>query len=215
METHGRCPMNGSSRRWPDGFRNDGSLWRLVEIACLTYLLFIIHMRYMHTTYHLLQDWLSCWVHIFLSQRLGRMRILIESDRNDIKKGVWWTPRLIGVILSETLMCDSAPTLRFVDLFFATLAWIAFFMGPETHAMIINYHENTLGPSHPCEGERRYVFWLLTIAGWVRNDHPLSRMWTFRGGVGQRIPAWSEPMSFGIFGKASQKEIRGCFVAKI
>ena len=29
--------MNGSSRRWPDGFRNDGSLWRLVEIACLTY----------------------------------------------------------------------------------------------------------------------------------------------------------------------------------
>lgn len=117
METHGRCPMNGSSRRWPDGFRNDGSLWRLVEIACLTYLFFIIHMRYMHTTYHLLQDWLSCWVHIFLSQRLGRMRILIESDRNDIKRGVWWTPRLIGVILSETLMCDSAPTLRFVDFF--------------------------------------------------------------------------------------------------
>ena len=121
METHGRCPMNGSSRRWPDGFRNDGSLWRLVEIACLTYLLFTIHMRYMHTTYHLLQDWLSCWVHIFLSQRLGRMRILIESDRNDIKRGVWWTLRLIGVILSETLMCDSAPTLRFVDLFFCNV----------------------------------------------------------------------------------------------
>lgn len=195
METHGRCPMNGSSRRWPDGFRNDGSLWRLVEIACLTYLLFIIHMRYMHTTYHLLQDWLSCWVHIFLSQRLGRMRILIESDRNDIKRGVWWTPRLIGVILSETLMCDSAPTLRFGKTFFLQ-RWHGSHFSCVQKLMqwssnIMKTYENTLGPSHPCEGERRYVFWLLTIAGWVRNDHPLSRMWTFRGGVGQRILAWS------------------------